>query len=220
MEVTMSLTQPSRRTVLQLLASGAALPLFGALPVLAFAGGPATITIIRHAEKPVGKGPPYGLAVDGTQTTHGLTTRGWARAGALADLFAASDGPLRAGLFRPTTLFASQPNALDQSLRPNETITPLSQKMNLPIVRTFGVGDEAQLAKAVLARDGNVLIAWQHEKILQIAHDLGFGNLGLPAKWPGDRFDIVFVFTRHASEWKFKQVPELLLAGDSSAIIS
>ena len=41
-----------------------------------------------------------------------------------------------------------------------------------------------------------------------------------PTKWPHDRFDIVWVFTRqHDGTWKFTQVPQLLLAGDKRSVI-
>lgn len=216
----MSLLHPSRRTLLAMLAGGAALPMLGTGALASKPGGRPTIMIIRHAEKPVGDGTPYGITEDGTQSLHALTPRGWTRAGALAELFAPSNTLMRRGLVRPETLFASLPNSRNKSLRPSETLTPLSAKMGLPINGAFGLGDESALAKAVLETGGNVLIAWQHEAILKICAALGFGGLGLPAKWPGDRFDIVFVFAAHTDGWRFTQVPQLLLSGDRAQTIT
>jgi hypothetical protein len=32
--------------------------------------------------------------------------------------------------------------------------------------------------------------------------------------WPGDRFDVVWTFTRNGNGWRFAQVPQMLLPGD------
>jgi len=43
-----------------------------------------------------------------------------------------------------------------------------------------------------------------------------------PASWPAGRFDIVYVFIRatRSDGWTFSQIPQMLLAGDSSSPIS
>ncbi len=53
---------------------------------------PATISIIRHAEKQLGDAPPQGISIDGTADPELLTPRGWQRAGALISLFVARPG--------------------------------------------------------------------------------------------------------------------------------
>ncbi len=40
----------------------------------------------------------------------------------------------------------------------------------------------------------------------------------IPAEWPSDRFDIVWIFDPPAkgkSRWKFTQIPQRLLPGDA-----
>ena len=71
-----------------------------------------------------------------------------------------------------------------------------------------------------IASDGVVLIAWHHEKIPAIAN-LILQNQSAPQKWPGDRFDVVWIFTRAAANapWTFSQAPQLLLSGDSPNVI-
>ena len=41
-------------------------------------------------------------------------------------------------------------------------------------------------------------------------------GLPIPFEWPEDRFDLVWVFDRHSRKPAFKQVPQLLLAGDEA----
>jgi hypothetical protein len=35
-----------------------------------------------------------------------------------------------------------------------------------------------------------------------------------PVHWQGDRFDVVWTFTRNGNGWRFAQVPQMLLPGD------
>ncbi len=72
----------------------------------------------------------------------------------------------------------------------------------------------------MLATPGTSLAAWQHQHIKLITQRLGLAHLGVPSKWPGNRFDMVFVFSRHGGTWSFAQIPQLLLAGDIAASFS
>lgn len=192
---------------------------------------PQMIMMIRHGEKPTAKHqPPYGLTSDGEQDFDSLTVRGWQRAGALATLFgSAGQRPPASGLETPSVIYAARPrgmgsegNALDgkKSKRPLETIEPLAARLGLSPDLGFAFGDEAALAAEVLTRQGPVLISWEHEKLLEIAGyivDDHPPSPPLPQKWPGDRFDVVWVLTPPAAgggAWNFLQVPQQLLAGD------
>ncbi|MEU7146040.1 histidine phosphatase family protein [Nocardia sp. NPDC046473] len=189
-------------------------------PVPAGVGAlPDTVMIIRHAEKPTGSGGPRGVTEDGDKDNESLTVRGWTRAGALAELFAprAGDGtpaPLRVGLSRPATIFASNPGG-DGSKRPQQTVTPLAQALSVSVDTRFTKGQEAELVAALPGTRGPVLISWQHESIGAIVEHLGAVDPAPPKSWPGERFDMVYVFTRRGDGWGFTQVPEILLAGDS-----
>src|SRR5580658_1998007 len=177
--------------------------------------------LIRHAEKP--DGTAQGVDVNGNGGKEFLVVRGWQRAGALVGLFApASDQSRRPGIDRPQALFASGPvsgkdkkaGGGSKSDRPEQTITPLSQALGVPIDLSSAEGEERQVAAAALALSGVVLIAWQHESIPAIA-DAILGKTGIvPSKWPGDRFDVVWVFDLQPNgKYSFSQVPQLLLAG-------
>ena len=74
--------------------------------------------------------------------------------------------------------------------------------------------------QAASAANGVVLIAWHHEKIPAIAN-LILQNTSAPQKWPGDRFDVVWIFNRTVASapWTFSQAPQLLLSGNSANVI-
>lgn len=237
-----------RRAVLGLFAASAAVPLLagcgghqkdaakdgaadpapsgapGAAPISS-AGGPDVIMIIRHAEKPDGSGAPYGITADGKKDSESLTVQGWTRAGALIGLFAPRDGtgapaPVRTGLVRPTSVHAADPSS-GGSRRPEETATPTAAALGLQLDLRFAKGQEAALAAALLASSGPRLVAWEHESIAAIIDHLGPVTPTPPSSWPDDRFDLVWVLTaRSAGGWDFTQVPQLLLAGDSTEPIS
>ena len=69
--------------------------------------------------------------------------------------------------------------------------------------------------------DGVVLIGWEHKHIPLIANAI-LGNATAPQQWPGERFDMVWVFDFDAGNgtWRFSQVPELLMPGDSAEPIA
>lgn len=176
-----------------------------------------TIQIIRHAEKPADTPPPQGVDVNGNADPESLIPQGWQRAGGLATLFAPSRGPVAPGLATPQTIFAAGVGKHSHSERPEETITPLADKLGLTIDSSFLKGDETSMVNAALAQTGIVLICWQHEDIPGIANQIVGNSTTVPQTWPGDRFDIVWVFTPNGSGgFTFSQVPQLLLAGDSA----
>jgi hypothetical protein len=202
---------------------------------------PTEIMIVRHAEKPDTKGqPPFGVNSNGVQDWESLIIQGWQRAGALVVLFDPARGSLQdSRLVVPTLIYAANPTTArsvpidsdgkhdgSKSQRPLETITPLAAKLGLTPNLSFAKGDEKKLADNVLTQSGVVLIAWQHQDIPKIADHLVKSSATtnpIPQTWPGDRFDLVWVFTPPASStapWGFDQVPQLLLAGDENSIIS
>ena len=184
-------------------------------------GGPDVIMIIRHAEKPTGSGAPYGITADGKRDSESLTVQGWTRAGALVGLFAPRDGagapaPVRTGLVRPTGVHAADPST-GGSQRPEETATPTAAALGVQLDLRFAKGQEAALAAALLASAGPRLVAWEHESIAAIIDHLGPVSPTPPSAWPDDRFDLVWVLTaRSGGGWDFTQVPQMLLAGDST----
>ena len=175
----------------------------------------AKIMLIRHAEKQSDNGQP-GLMPNGAENPRALTVTGWKRANALVGLFNPPDGVLpRPPLAKPMSLFASG----SDSLRPKQTIAPLAAALNLP-VRTFLKGQEPELVAAVKRAEDPVLISWQHEALPAIAALIRGSADGVPPRWPGHVYNLVWVFDLQASgAWSFTQVPELVMPGDTEALI-
>jgi hypothetical protein len=211
----------TRRRALALAAgTGAAFEMLGVTEIAAAAsGGASVIMLIRHAEKPTGSGAPHGVDANGNHDKESLIVQGWQRAGALVELFDPAVGKLRSGLNRPTALFASNPGS-SGSKRPLETITPLAERLKMTVSTPVKDSETKQIAAILNATPGAPLAAWQHQDIPSIAGHLKHVHPKPPTKWPGDRFDIVWVFTRQSDgTLKFTQVPQLLLAGDKHSVI-
>ncbi len=178
---------------------------------------PRKIMFIRHGEKPAAGEP--GFQEDGTADKKSLAVPGWARAGALVAVFTRPGG--WAGLATPLRIFAAGVEG-DDSQRPRETVVPLARKLGVSIDDRHGKDDlDALLGALMTAGDpGEVLVSWEHKAL---AKALSRGGLGpgvaisgqIPQQWPDDRFDVVWVFDRDSDrEYRFSQVPQLLLAGD------
>ncbi len=181
------------------------------------------IMIVRHAEKPADSGEPYGVDTKGKQDDESLIVAGWQRAGALAVLFAPSHGALQnPTLVTPEYLFASGVAKHSDSKRPLETITPLAAKLGLTINTQALKGQEGQVAALAMACGGFALIAWEHQDIPLIANAILGDHTTAPQSWPGDRFDLVWVFDwdQGHKRYIFSQVPQQLLAGDLPTVIS
>lgn len=210
--------------------------------------GATTVMVIRHAEKPDTYNGKNYFGVNDTATVSGdagkedLVTLGWERAGALVTLFAPPWGP-KPPLATPQTLFASDPSKDDAngngaskkgsgpSQRPYETLTAVAAALNpkgnaMPIDHSFSKAQYDQMVTAALACEGVVLIAWQHEDILEIAQSIVKQTNTPPSvkiptkKWDGTRYDLVWVFGRPSGSGpivSFSIFAQMLLAGDGPA---
>jgi hypothetical protein len=175
------------------------------------------VMIIRHAEKPPDQGvSPKGVDVDGNENDHALTPTGWVRAGALTALFAPGR-PLPPGLSMPTQFYASQGDT--KSLRPMETLSPLAARLGSYVITKYSRDDVRPLAAELRSRGGVSLVAWESDALPTIATALGRVDPPPPAVWPNDRFDVIWVLTANGAGWTFRQVPQMLLAGDRPEVI-
>ncbi len=186
------------------------------------AGPPQRIVLIRHAEKPaVASGV---IDADGVASDRCLTPRGRQRAGALATLFAPALGDPRLPLTRPDSLHSPEYESASRTLnhRTYETVLPLSERLGIPIRSGHKEGHEAKLADQILGEEsGTSLVCWEHTLLEAIAAQIPLhpDSQPVPAAWPGDRFDLIWLFTLGgqppSTAYLFTELPQLLHAGDA-----
>jgi hypothetical protein len=145
--------------------------------------------------------------------------RGWQRAGALGVLFGSAELAQSRGLSVPQHLYASAPEKTygvgSHSLRSEQTLVPLAQRLGHTICLDWIKGQETGLAKDVLRQTGIVLVAWQHEDIPIIAAAIPGGNISETRTWADDRFDLVWIFDLLLEgTYSFKEIRQGLLSGD------
>ena len=173
------------------------------------------LMIIRHAEKPDESAD--GVTPEGADDAESLIVRGWQRAGALAQFFRARSE------VTPLVIFAAGAGHKSNSKRPMQTVTALAALLapnpGFEFITKYLKDDLQNLIADVLPRPGPILIAWEH-KLIPALIGLLPDAPDVPDAWPDDRFDIVWVLDRTESGWIFSQLPQLLLAGDSSAPIT
>ena len=97
--------------------------------------------------------------------------------------------------------------------RTYQTIQGHSDRLGFEIASDFAEGQESQLAASVVSTcSGVVLICWDHDHIPALASSLPVvtGTV-IPQQWPGDRFDVIWSFTRvpgsAPARYVFGQIP-------------
>jgi hypothetical protein len=193
---------------------------------------PSQILIIRHGEK-------VGDPKKDDDGGRNLSIRGSARAVALPSLFSPAmpqlscklhvhaEGfvgeyrqiPLKGTAPRfqsPNHIFATEPSK--HSKRPLETVLPLATALNLPVYDNVKDDDPGitKMVSAILNEFPGqvVLICWHHGKIPEIAKALGIAK---PPKWDGKVFDRVWQITFPKNAAALKDLPQMLLYGDSKS---
>jgi broad specificity phosphatase PhoE len=178
------------------------------------------IMLIRHAERPDPEKKIRGVALDGHKEKESLSVRGWQRAGALVRFFAPNDARFsHRALARPQILFACKAAPEDPSLRPQHTLLPLANLLQVEFNRDYFESQERGLVRKVLEAPGPALIAWKHETMHVIANEILGDKTIAPQHWPYSRYDLVWTFDRRDEGWTFSQIPQLLLPGDTTDVI-
>jgi hypothetical protein len=157
---------------------------------------PATVLIIRHAEKEMnGK-------ID-------LSPTGFKRAKLLPKLFRK-----RSDLPTPQVLFAT--HISEHSNRPVQTVTPLAAALHLPVNDSYKNDDYAALAAELLSgkyAGKVVLVVWHHGKIPQLASALGATPPYRP--WPDQQYDRIWRIDYADGMVTIQDLPYAIMPGDS-----
>jgi hypothetical protein len=180
------------------------------------------IMIIRHAEKHQRGSHGQGVTEDGRPASHELTVKGWQRAAALVQLFAADGAKHNSSAIQtPKSIFASNATKQSPSLRAMHTAAPLSARLGIAVNHDYAEGEEDSLASAVLAAPSPVLIVWHHGHISKLVRKIAGERIVCPHQWPDDRFDVVWILERSGShdDWSFFQVAQRLLPDDCSDVL-
>jgi broad specificity phosphatase PhoE len=183
---------------------------------------PNRILLIRHAEKPAEEDDVKGIDTAGRDDPHSLSVRGWQRAGALARLFCPRSEAEFSGLV-PDVVFAAGVGESSLSLRPQQTVLPLvallhETRPNLPFITSHLNHQIESLIADLSDREGIVLISWEHKLIPEVVKQLPQAP-DVPARWPDNRYDLIWLLDRNADSWTFRQIPQLLLSGDHDGLI-
>ena len=140
----------------------------------------ARILLMRHAEKSADPMDPH------------LSSDGYARAAKLAEYI-----PDTLGV--PQFLFAT--SISKHSVRPIETIDPLSAKIGVPIDSTYADQDYGALASQLLSdqrfadASSLIVICWHHGNIPSMMHALRAKPGDYPDPWDADVFNQILVLT-------------------------
>jgi hypothetical protein len=132
------------------------------------------ILVMRHAEKPPDPMDPH------------LSDVGRARANRLADY-------IPTAFDIPDFIFATAVS--EHSARPVETVTPLSQRIGVPIDATFADQDYSALAHEILAQskffDKLIVVCWHHGNIPSFMLALGAKSGQFPDPWDPQVFNLI-----------------------------
>lgn len=180
------------------------------------------IMIIRHGEKPGDGGSGHGVSIDGEHIKHELTVRGWQRAGALVRFFdPVHPHPPKSAIATPKSIFASAAVEGSPSRRAQHTVEPLANALRMAVNASYVNGEEEVVAKALLAAESPVLIAWHHNHIGLLVKAIAGEFFPCPRHWPDERFDVVWVLDAPGptGPWTLTQQAQYLLPGDSREAI-
>ena len=185
---------------------------------------PAAIYIIRHGEKPLEPDrPPHGVEAAWSAPRQLTRPAGLAASRRIGRLVRSCGRRVpKNSLLATPTVIAVPDYGHPSKHRTYQTVLPLCLKLSKQPTITVDVGKELHLATWLLKQvDQTILVCWEHNHIADITTALEpFISGGVvPGPWPSSRFDVVVALTTDASHpgsFLCTQVPQLLLAGDST----
>lgn len=167
------------------------------------------LIVIRHAEKDDNK--------DGKDDTlHELSKAGRSRALKIRDAFQDPDWLAAKGLYKPDRLIVSKGST--KSLRPKQTLDPYQLATGLPMNTRYDFeAQEPEVGHWLAQRLDVTLVCGEHSALINMCKAFGVSAPKLPSSWPDARFDMIWKFeSDDGNNWRFTQIPQLLMPGDSS----
>ncbi|HJY90215.1 MAG TPA: hypothetical protein VJ255_08045, partial [Candidatus Acidoferrum sp.] len=148
------------------------------------------IMIVRHGEKPDKADSIHGVDPQGEHDKKDLAPKGWQRSGALIRFFNPVNGQFsHPALAKPNAVFAASPEGEAKSARSQYTVQSVADSVGVKINLKHDKGDEKELVKDALSKDGVVLIAWEHKAILDVhLRSAITGKIGSPVTIRHHRF--------------------------------
>jgi len=183
---------------------------------------PKTVFIVRHGEK-TEKKEPVRFEQWYFKDSKPLSVRGWQRAYALVPYFS-MDSAIIEKYGHIKALFAPKPDNFYKSVRPIQTITPLSKALHMDINSYFALdhngipGLVKHIKEAESLHNEVVLIAYEHDHIPDLLKAFKVKNY--LTKWPNNVFDWVVILefdTRTGECVAYSIQPQQLLFGDSGS---
>ncbi len=117
-------------------------------------------------------------------------------------------------------LFAPAPSLAHPSKRGISTLLPLAGHCGVGVATPCPVGAERELAQHLKGLGGFSVVAWEHKRLPRLAAEIAGSDVALPARWPSDSFDLVWLLAADdKGRWRFMQLPQLLLGGDNPAVL-
>jgi len=159
---------------------------------------PHRVVIIRHGEKV-------------SDADSRLGPKGCERAYLLPRFFSQFTGV--------AAIYAQQIGKIGGSVRSMATMAPSAKAMNLRINNRFRRVETKALAQEILEsseyRDRTVLVAWEHDAIVDLAEDLGLDLKRRFKEWPANVYDQAWVLNFESKKKiKLEIIAEYLLPGD------
>ena len=181
---------------------------------------PQVVMFIRHGEKPNDDGPPHGIDHHGERDPHSLSVRGWTRAGGIAGLYACLPNATQPQLVVPQRIVATKSTDDYRSKREVNTATPVAHRLGLTIDTDYDHDHTAELCASILDDARPTLVVWHHGSMADLTQAFPISNRAdVPAKWPADRFDLIWLLTRasEGEDFHFSVGYQEILDGDAGA---
>jgi len=114
-------------------------------------------------------------------------------------------------------VLATKPSHEYRSKRERDTAEPTAARLGIEIEDGFTHKDAADAARSILADTRDTMVVWHHGSLPELLSHFPVSNAtDIPAQWPEDRFDLVWILTADDNgKFTFSSEPQDLLSDDA-----